>query len=96
VTPPALSLPGPFATGHYWTALAAYLSRGEFEQGFLDGHGPAQVGLGPPFGGPHRLRLSQRHLRLTQAAGAAGATKSRKRRNAAPVCLATGSIEQHP
>src|ERR1700693_57783 len=23
---------------------------GEFEQGFLDGHGPAQVGLGPPFG----------------------------------------------
>ena len=21
----------------------------EFEQGFLDGHGPARVGLGPPF-----------------------------------------------
>ena len=45
--------------------------RREFEQGFLDGHGPAQVGLGPPFVGPHRLRLSQQHLRLTQAAGAA-------------------------
>jgi hypothetical protein len=43
--------------------------RREFEQGFLDGHGPAQVGLGPPFGGPHRLRLSQQHLRLTPGAG---------------------------
>jgi hypothetical protein len=31
--------------------------RREFEQGFLDGHGPAQVRLGPPL--PHRLRLSQ-------------------------------------
>lgn len=50
VTPPALSLPGPFVTAHHWTALAAYPSKGEFEQGFLDGHGPAQVGLGPPFG----------------------------------------------
>ena len=25
------------------------LLRGEFEQGFPDGHGPARVGLGPPF-----------------------------------------------
>jgi hypothetical protein len=35
--------------------------------------GPAQVGLGPPFGKGwlHRLRLSQQHLRLTQLAGAA-------------------------
>ena len=49
VTPPALSLPGPFVTAHYRTTLAAYLSEGEFEQGFLDGHGPAQVGLGSPF-----------------------------------------------
>jgi len=32
--------------------------RREFEQGFLDGHGPAQVGLSPPFGGLHRLRLN--------------------------------------
>jgi hypothetical protein len=30
----------------------------DFEQGFLDGLGPAQVGLGPPFGGLHRLRLN--------------------------------------
>ena len=48
VAPPDLSLPGPFVTAHYWTTLAAYLSTGEFEQGFLDGHGPAQVGLTPP------------------------------------------------
>jgi hypothetical protein len=46
---------------------------GKFEQGFLDGHGPAQVGLGPPFkkGWLHRLRLSQQHLRLTPVARAA-------------------------
>ena len=31
---------------------------GKFEQGFLDKHGPAQVGLTPPFDELHRLRLS--------------------------------------
>jgi hypothetical protein len=62
--------------------------RREFEQGFLDGHGPAQVGLGPPFGGPHRLRLSQQHLRLTQAAGPALETSTRETREAGPVSLA--------
>jgi len=48
-TPPALSLPGPFDIARYRTTLAAYLSFGKFEQGFLDEHGPAQVGFGPPF-----------------------------------------------
>ena len=43
--PPALSLPGPFDTARCRPALAAYLFA-EFEQGFLNGHGPAQVGLG--------------------------------------------------
>src|ERR1700724_1008105 len=45
VAPPELSLPGPFVAAHYWTTLAAYLSVGEFEQGFPPGYGPARVGL---------------------------------------------------
>ena len=57
VAPPALSLPGP-------SVIATYCARcwlrtfpaGKFEQGFLNGHGPAPVGLGPPFArGLHRL-----------------------------------------
>jgi len=41
----------------------------DFEQGFLNGYGPAQVGLGPPFGGLHRLRLNYhtRGSRLTRS-----------------------------
>src|ERR1700738_4405548 len=45
VAPPELSLPGPFVAAHYWTTLAAYLSVGEFEQGFPPGYGPARAGL---------------------------------------------------
>jgi hypothetical protein len=57
-TPPVLSLPGPFVAARCRTTLAAYLPIRKFEQGFLDRHGPAQVGLTPPFGETHRLRLS--------------------------------------
>jgi hypothetical protein len=45
VTPPELSLPGPFVSVHCWAPLAAYLPVGEFEQGFPHGYGPARVGL---------------------------------------------------
>jgi hypothetical protein len=68
-TPPVLSLPGPYVTAHCWSALATRtFPLGKFEQGFLDGHGPAQVRLGPPLSKkrPHCLRLSQQHLRFTQ------------------------------
>jgi hypothetical protein len=40
VTPPALSLPGPFVTAHYWTALAAYLSRESSSKDFWTGTAP--------------------------------------------------------
>ncbi len=45
MAPPGVSLPGPFVTVRYRTALATYLV-GEFEQRFLHGSGPAQVGFG--------------------------------------------------
>jgi hypothetical protein len=55
VTPPALSLPGPSVTICYQMTLAAYpVLADEFEQGFLNEYGPAQVELGPPF--THKLR----------------------------------------
>ena len=75
-TPPVLSLPGPFVTGHYCPALAARtFPCGKFEQGFLDEHGPAQVRLGllSSRKWPHCLRLSRQHLRFTLAA-----TRSRR------------------
>jgi hypothetical protein len=40
VTPPALSLPGPFVTAHYWTALAAYLSQESSSKDFWTGTAP--------------------------------------------------------
>ena len=43
---PCLAPSPPPVAGRRWLRTSPW---GEFEQGFLDGHGPAQVGLGPPF-----------------------------------------------
>ena len=40
VTPPALSLPGPFVTGHCWPALATYLSKESSSKDFWTGTAP--------------------------------------------------------
>jgi hypothetical protein len=40
VIPPVVSLAGPFATVHYWAALAC-VGTLSFDQRFLYGHGPA-------------------------------------------------------
>jgi hypothetical protein len=65
VAPPGVSLPGPFVTaitGPHWLRTL----QSKFEQRFLYGNGPAQVGFGL-LKEPHRLkkRLSAIHLRLT-------------------------------
>lgn len=52
---PCLAPSSPFIAGRRW--LRSFPC-GKFEQGFLDRHGPAQVGLSPPFDELHRLRLS--------------------------------------
>ena len=51
---PCLAPSPPPVTGRRWLRT---FPLGKFEQGFLDGYGPAQVGFGPPFNKkrPHRL-----------------------------------------
>ena len=51
---PCLAPSSPSVAGRRWLRSPPC---GEFEQGFLDRHGPAQVGLSPPFKDrPHRLK----------------------------------------
>ena len=64
MAPPGVSLPGPFVTARYRTALASYPTL-EFEQRFLYRDGPAQVGFGSFE--PHRFKKTERSVPATHA-----------------------------
>ncbi|OGW16556.1 MAG: hypothetical protein A3G93_03880 [Nitrospinae bacterium RIFCSPLOWO2_12_FULL_45_22] len=59
MTPPEVSLPGPFATAHFWTALAAYPSKESSSNDFCTETNPhlsakAQAGSDPKRASPFK------------------------------------------